>query len=153
MNEDKFIHRHLKRRQALSLLAVLLTLPSALWATPTQETSDKHKTHLRTFCETHLISISRFDHQIAFTSDGKLGTWIGDGTTKRWVSDWSLAPNGTFYTQPDHHSAIEFTVLAVSDTGVTIGYTSRFDHRSFGKDLLTIDRGSFEIDYFRRQSQ
>ena len=61
-----------------------------------------------------------------------------------------LSVGDTVSGPPDHHAGSSFEVAAIDDTGVTLTYRSQFDHRSFGKSLITVDRGTVRISWKSR---
>ena len=49
--------------------------------------------------------------------------------------------------KPDDHSQNEFWIQEIQEEGVVIKYKSQFDHRSFGKNLITIDEGTLKLKW------
>jgi hypothetical protein len=45
----------------------------------------------------------------------------------------------------DHHSRIEYAIISTSNNMAKVRYASEFDHRSFGKKLITNDSGYFIV--------
>jgi tetratricopeptide (TPR) repeat protein len=70
-----------------------------------------------------------------FVSDGSYIKVVGDD----WSNEFELNVGESFGQEPDHHGFTSFRLEAIQKDGVDVQYTSRFDHRSFGKDLLTED--------------
>ncbi len=64
------------------------------------------------------------------------------------VEDWPDNPKksvfsiGYSFTEADHHGQKKYTILKTEDDGVIIEYFSRFDHSSFGKNLIEEDSGT-----------
>lgn len=48
---------------------------------------------------------------------------------------------------PDDHGHTIYTIARIEKDGAVFKYESRFDHRSFGKDLITQDSGSFKLPW------
>jgi hypothetical protein len=47
----------------------------------------------------------------------------------------------------DDHGSTKFKIVKVDADGVGIGYESKFHHRSFGHNLITIDKGVFHLPW------
>lgn len=54
---------------------------------------------------------------------------------------------GSTIVEPDHHGYRKYTIAKIEGDGVVIEYFSRFDHRSFGKELIEEDRGTFKLKW------
>ena len=54
---------------------------------------------------------------------------------------------GEKFFQPDDHGTITFVLKEVNSSGVVIGYEEKFNHRSFGRNLITIDEGEVKVAY------
>lgn len=93
------------------------------------ETADFLKQHITCFIDNSKVSIA---------SDGRV---ISDGGSK----DFIISEGESFHNQPDHHSSLSYKLKKISSDKITIEYYSSFDHRSFGKDLLTTDTGIVEL--------
>ena len=52
---------------------------------------------------------------------------------------------------PDHHSQNTLILTDITNNKAKIVYLSDFDHRSFGKNLRTIDCGVVELDVMENQ--
>ncbi len=66
--------------------------------------------------------------------------------------EFDLGIGGNFYHQ-DEHGLLTFVVEEIKQTGVVLRYESTFDHRSFGKDLVTRDEGEIEVPYRPRSGR
>jgi len=53
-------------------------------------------------------------------------------------------------TTPARHTSIVYKMLRISKGNVIFEYTSKFDHRSFGKNKISIDQGKFRIPFYKR---
>ena len=51
-------------------------------------------------------------------------------------------------THTDDHGSTSYTVSKITDEGVIFQYESSFHHQSFGKNLITIDQGTFPLQWF-----
>ena len=56
-------------------------------------------------------------------------------------------------THPDDHGSTSYTVSKITDEGVVFQYESSFSHQSFGKNLITIDQGTFLLQWFDAASK
>lgn len=54
---------------------------------------------------------------------------------------------GSTINNPDDHGYTRYTLLKIEDDGVVFKYTSSFDHRSFAKNLIEKDSGTFKIKW------
>jgi hypothetical protein len=61
--------------------------------------------------------------------------------------DFKLKQGQTFRSAPGDHESSKYKLLEVGAEDITIQYESEFDHRSFGPDEITIDRGTFKLPY------
>ena len=61
--------------------------------------------------------------------------------------EFNLKQGQLFSTAPDHHGATQYILEEIGPDGITLRYEARFDHRSFGPDKITIDRGTFKLPY------
>ena len=113
-----------------------------------ERTSDKNKEGITTSLNSHFISVVPDSGKVRFISDGSLGigSW-GDS----WQSDFSLGTGEKFRARPDHHASSSYEVRDINKNGVVLKYQTRFDHRSFGKNLISSDEGEVVIPYKRRK--
>ena len=92
-----------------------------------------------------------YDHDaIHFVSTGRFGIFIESeefAGHNDWTKDFKLKINEKFYDQPDHHAHTDYEILNFDENTITIKYTSSFDHRSFGKNLITTDTGIINLEY------
>jgi hypothetical protein len=58
--------------------------------------------------------------------------------------EFDLAIGDSFF-EPDHHGSTSFTVKEIRPSSVVLSYQVTFDHRSFGKNLISRDDGLVEI--------
>ncbi len=54
---------------------------------------------------------------------------------------------GESLQRTDHHLNLTLTLKKITDTGANFSYQSKFDHRSFGKNLIEKDQGEFFISW------
>jgi len=55
---------------------------------------------------------------------------------------------GFQFTFPDDHGHTTYTIVRIRPDGLVVGYKSTFDHRSFGRNLVTSDEGELELQWF-----
>ena len=67
------------------------------------------------------------------------------------TNDFTINVGDTFQMAPDHHASATFTLTGIEDNGIVIRYESYFDHRSFGKDLITKDVVEFRWPYIKEK--
>ena len=68
-----------------------------------------------------------------------------------WKFQFTLAKAGEVFYSPDKHGMRIFTVKRITDDSLLLEYLTRFDHRSFGKELITEDTGQIELHPFGNQ--
>ena len=69
----------------------------------------------------------------------------------RRTGDFVLGVGESFRGRPDHHSSGRYTLKAIEPTGVVLAYDTRFDHRSFGKNLINVNRGELRIPWKNKE--
>ncbi len=67
-----------------------------------------------------------------------------------WTGDFVLRVGESFRARPDHHSSGQYTLKAIEPPGIVLVYDTRFDHRSFGKNLINVNRGELRIPWKSR---
>jgi hypothetical protein len=67
-----------------------------------------------------------------------------------WTGDFTLAVGESFMHRPDHHLSSRYTLKTTNATGVVIEYETRFDHRSFGKNLINVSKGKLRIPWQKK---
>lgn len=65
--------------------------------------------------------------------------------------DFTLSKPGEVFFSPDHHESRIFTVKRVDPDKVVLQYETEFDHRSFGKNLITTDSGEIKLSPLKNQ--
>lgn len=60
--------------------------------------------------------------------------------TERWTTGFTIR-------RPDDHGSITYTVDAIDAEGVDLSYESSFSHVSFGRNLVSRDRGTFRLPW------
>jgi hypothetical protein len=110
----------------------------------TESSTGKNKSGFETFLTAHLLTILPNSGKVSFVSDGSLGVRDNAGA---WQKEFTLGNGGKFMAQPDHHASSLFEVANIKPSSVELKYVSTFDHRSFGKNLITTDEGEIEISF------
>jgi hypothetical protein len=109
-----------------------------------KKTSNQQQSWSLNYLSENVLSCQRIDDSVAFRTTAKLG--IG-----QWGHSWNqafvLGRGGVFFLAPDHHMKVSFQIVSIDSAGVLIKYEYRFDHRSFGKDLISIDSGEIRFHY------
>ncbi len=92
----------------------------------------------------NVLSCQRIQDSVAFRTTAKIGVGIW---SKSWNQDFILGREGEFFLSPDHHLKASFRIESIDSAGMRIRYEYQFDHRSFGKDLISIDSGEIQFNY------
>lgn len=109
-----------------------------------ERTVGKNKAGMEQYLNAHFLAVTPDAGKVRFITDGRLG--IGDWG-KSWQREFALETGGKFQAAPDHHSSSSFEVQTIGAQSVLIKYQTKFDHRSFGKNLISQDEGEVEIAY------
>lgn len=134
-------------RLTLFLACAAVGMPGWSQAVERQVTEGQQQQWVADFLTQHLLKIERQGTHVHCVSDGQLGIIeTVDGRTE-WREEFVLAVGEAFSGSPDHHSTLAFKIREIRETGVTISYESMFDHRSFGPDRITVDRGTVTVPY------
>ena len=132
----------------ISLILIFLFLfvfSGAAMATETKQTQGEHANWLVKSLTAHLQEIRAIKEskenkaKAQITSDGQYTK--GPNRESKFI----LAPGESFQGPPDHHSSTSLTMLKIDSSGLKLSYEMRFDHRSFGEDLITIDNGNISL--------
>ncbi len=98
----------------------------------------------------NIVKIEYDNDSVHFVSTGRFGLYIESPTftgQRDWIIDFHLKIKDNFYHQPDHHALMDYELFNFNENFLTLKYTSSFDHRSFGKNLITIDTGIINLKY------
>ena len=95
------------------------------------------------FFDDHMVSMTRQGENVIFVSDGRFGI----RSDHKWKKSFKMGVGETFNRSFNRHEWCEFKILDILDTEVKIRYESGFDHRSFGKNLVSIDSGIIILKY------
>lgn len=113
--------------------------------TRTEITYNEEKDWYQDFFARHLVSAGPLDNKVKIVSDGRFG--LRDNESSSFITTFTIANGEKFYCSLDHHAVTTFVVKEIGPDSVTIQYESSFDHRSFGRDLITKDIGTVKIKY------
>ena len=58
--------------------------------------------------------------------------------TERWTTGYTIG-------RPHDHGSVTYTVDSIDTEGVNLAYESSFDHRTWGKNLISQDCGTFRL--------
>lgn len=103
----------------------------------TSTTNHDRDWHIR-FLRTRLQSLQPKDGQVQITGL----------VFQSPVAQSHTVPAGYKLAFPDDHGHWIYTIARIESDGVVIEYESSFDHRSFGKNLITRDKGTFKLPWF-----
>jgi hypothetical protein len=127
------------------LLLFLFVFVAGLGCGPKVErTVGKNKSGTEAYLRAHILELYPVNGKASFVTDGELGI---DDKGKGWSKEFVLVAGEQFQAQPDHHASSTFEIKAVNSTGVALKYSSKFNHLSFGKNLITIDEGEIELPF------
>lgn len=76
----------------------------------------------------------------SLTRDGDAVIAVYENNMERWTK-------GFVITHPDDHGFTSYIIEEFEETGVKLSYKTTFDHRSFGKNLISRDKGTFTIPW------
>lgn len=128
-------------QSSVNLIFLFLLCVNA-FATETIETENENADWFVKRFSRDLISLTRDGKVVHFTFKNPGFSLVVD---REYRSDFTLEEGQPFNSGPDDHSFTKYLLKAVGADGVTIQYESEFDHRSFGPDKITIDRGTFKL--------
>ena len=123
-------------------LTIVIILLASCHSIKTEVTTNKNKEAMTTYVNAHMISVAVGSAKVRFVTDGRI-----------IPASHSVAANEPFFinigerlrTAPDHHTSTEFVYVGLRDNSVVLEYEQTFDHQSFGKNLITIDRGEILV--------
>lgn len=121
------------------LLIAALCLTEATLASETRTTKNVQAKWFETSLSKHLTSIKLVQGIVQVESDG---TYTRG---EKRLTSFSLEPGQCFDGPPDHHASSQIKLVAVGKKSIKLTYQARFDHRSFGKDLITEDSGEINL--------
>ncbi len=121
-------------------ITLLMMLPLSTFATEEQRTSNEEKEWTADFLKKHISCIlSDQGDSVSIKSDGNV---VKDNNSDDYgAQTFSVSVGDRFYRSTEDHSTTAYTLKTISDKVIEVEYESRFNHRSFGDDLITIDTG------------
>ncbi|HEX2586124.1 MAG TPA: hypothetical protein VHL14_13420 [Steroidobacteraceae bacterium] len=122
----------------IKLIVIAILLLAGCHSTQTEVTTNKNKEGMTSYVNAHITSVAVGTDKVRFVTDGRI-----------IPATHPVPANEPFFinigerlrTAPDHHTSTEFVYKGIRDGSVLLEYEQTFDHRSFGKNLITIDRG------------
>jgi len=118
---------------------------SDIWAKTVVTIDEQKQQFLERFQSSILHLWPEGDGVRILTNGEFLGENEYEHITESWINDFHCDIGGMFIQKPDRHVSVKFTLKEIRDDGVILSYESSFDHRSFGKDLITKDKGTFKV--------
>lgn len=129
----------LHKKHLAILLIVALSCAEATMASETKTTNNVQAKWFIASLSKHLLSIKLVKGIVEIESDG---TYTKG---EKRLTKFSLEPGQSFDGPPDHHAWSQIKLIAADNKSVRLTYQARFDHRSFGKDLITEDSGEINL--------
>ena len=120
-----------------------------------QKTTNKYQESLSEFFKQACISLSidQFGAHFSMRHDGAKFC-IGDpqkaGTSTTYQFEFTISKPGDIFYSLEHHGIKVFTVKSIDSDRIVLKYLSKFDHRSFSKNLLTEDLGEITLKQFQK---
>lgn len=106
-----------------------------------EKTINEQKGWFEKYFTEHVNTIDRANGKtIKLKTDGRIQSNEG-------LSEFEVKVGEEFKNPPDKHSRIRYTLKEIHEDGVIVEYESCFGHRSFGKNLMTIDTGEIFVKY------
>ena len=125
-------------------LLFLFLLCANAFATETIETKNEQAKWFENRFTRDLVSLTHDGKTANFKFKNPGFSLVVDG---KYKSEFTLEEGKPFDSGPDEHSFTKYLLKEVGPNAVTIQYESSFDHRSFGPDKITIDKGTFSLPY------
>jgi hypothetical protein len=120
------------------LVSILLAGCTSTFNNPkTVKTTNKDPAWHQQFLKARITELQREGDSVRLT--GKVFDTIEPQT--------KVLPVGHTFAFPDEHGPKSYTIASISNKGVVFQYESSFDHRSFGKNLIETDEGSFLLEW------
>ena len=111
-----------------------------------EETRGKQQQGMEEFFDRALVRLSRQGNEVSVVSDMSFMSFEVAGNQAGSVTSFRIGEGGSF-SIPDEHSFRKFTVLAIEEQGIRLAYESTFDHRAFGPNRISVDRGVVYLMY------
>jgi len=116
-----------------------------------EKTANRDKDWLVEFFKGSVLSLS-IDGTGAHFQMRRDGAKFCLGDPKRHEMEFkfqfTLSKPGEVFYSPDKHGMRTFTVKRITTDSLVLDYGTSFDHRSFGKNLITEDTGQIELHPF-----
>lgn len=115
------------------LFLVMFVCSSVAHAAVTEKTHDEQLAWVANYLKQHMTCTVNGE-KVSVVSDGQI-------TSGNGLKEFVLSVGDKFHNPPDEHAVISYTLKSILPNAIDVEYESNFDHRSFGKDLITIDSG------------
>ena len=140
----------MKLRHHLLIVVPLLLGPIVVGCgVSIEETRGKQQQGMEEFFDRALVRLSRQGNEVSVVSDMSFMSFQVAGQAGL-VTSFRIGEGGSF-SIPDEHSFRKFTVLAIEEQGIRLAYESTFDHRTFGPNRISVDRGVVYLMYRDRE--
>jgi hypothetical protein len=131
-------------RNPISAMLLALTLigcdPSAVRI---EETRDQQSAWLHDRLSECMVGLTPDGaHGVRYRAGKKGCSLLGFDTGEGGMGTLRM---GDAFSIADHHLSLTWRIEDISAEGVDIGYETRFNHASFGKDMIKIDRGRVRL--------
>ena len=123
---------------------LLMALAAGCTWPKSEITTNKFQSDMEVLIGSHTVSVQPEAGKVRLVTDGEIGLPSG-GTAPS--GGLVLGVGDRMVRKPDHHSYTVFKVSEVKAESVILDYEYKFNHQSFGKNLVTIDRGQVEVGY------
>jgi hypothetical protein len=110
----------------------------------TDATSNKNQEAMAAFVNAHTITIAPESDKVRILTDGRL---IPSSPTASANESFVVGVGESIKTSADEHAFSIFTYRSARVTSAVFDYETRFDQRSFGKNVVSIDRGEIEVAF------
>jgi len=140
----------LMNRQLILFLDCLVLFAAGCRSGPQPRVEVTHGRDLEQVRSLHkqFLLIEKSGDRVHFKSDGSFirSSEAFDSSTAQ--TDFIVGAGESFQDAPDHHASATYSVVDIEPDHVVIAYETRFDHRSFGKNLISVDRGTVSWPYW-----
>ena len=111
-----------------------------------ETTENKNLDSQLIFLKKNLVKIMHQQDKVYFESLDLLGKISESGELQ---NNFTLKKNEKFVLR-DKHGKTEYELKSIDTDFIKIRYVSKFDHRSFGKNKVSIDSGVLQLEYTKK---
>jgi hypothetical protein len=131
----------------IAIPSVLAASLVTLLAVSCQSSSFQNPTIINTTDKQRDWHMNYLQARISSLQPASGGVQINGRVFQSTDAETRVVPIGHKLTFPDDHGRKVYTITDIHSDGIVIEYESTFDHRSFGKDLVERDTGTFELSW------